>query len=382
MASSSPYPALMPSSSPLRPNCKAQDRLFEWRGVNSPPPSTINDPWIRSLEAKASMASISDRASYGSGLKKFHTFCDTFSIPEGDRLPTSFEVLHSFVLWATADENVSPSLPSSSPPTGSVAESTARHYLAAIRAWHIAQGWDPPLKDFQRERINFSLRGLAKLQAGNHKKSPCPPVTTTLLHLVKKSLDLDSPFDACVWAIATCAFWGMMRLGEATVKSRSEFSPMKHLAREDAFEAYDLKKRRYMRLELPSAKTAKPGERQSVWLVPQKNLCPIEALYNLKNVVPAGRDHPLFSWSDGGGSIRPMAKPKFMKRFNDILEENKIPRVYGHSFRIGGASHYLACGVNPEIVRLDGRWRSLSYETYIRGFELAISHHLGDLPGG
>jgi hypothetical protein len=202
-----------------------------------------------------------------------------------------------------------------------------------------------------------------------------------MLRVVKELLNLNSPFDACVWAIATCAFWGMMRLGEATVKSRDTFNPSLHLTRGDAFQALDMHRRRYVRLDLPSAKTAKPGEKQSIWLVPQKGLCPIDALHNLCRVVPARKEHPLFSWSDNSGSVRPMAKTKFMERFNAILLSKKAQQVFGHSFRIGGASHYLASGVNPEIVRLDGRWRSpVSYEVYIRGFELAISHHLGNLP--
>jgi hypothetical protein len=33
----------------LRPNCNARDRLLRWRGVNTPPQSTIADPWIRGL---------------------------------------------------------------------------------------------------------------------------------------------------------------------------------------------------------------------------------------------------------------------------------------------------------------------------------------------
>ena len=207
-----------------------------------------------------------------------------------------------------------------------------------------------------------------------------PPVTIAALRLVEKSLDINTPFDACVWAIATCAFWGLMRLGEATVKSRGAFNPSVHLTRGDVHEKRDKNDRRYVRMDLPSAKTAKPGEKQSVWLVPQKQLCPIKAVHNLSRVVPALESHPFFSWADDSGAVRPMAKPRFLERFNKILLENKADRIYGHSFSIGGASHYLACGVDPEIVRLDGRWRSLSYETYIRSFELAISHHLGNLP--
>ena len=35
--------------------------------------------------------------------------------------------------------------------------------------------------------------------------------------------------------------------------------------------------------------------------------------------------------------------------------------------------------VNPEIVRIAGRWRSLAYEVYIRAFEQVASRHLGGL---
>jgi hypothetical protein len=55
-----------------------------------------------------------------------------------------------------------------------------------------------------------------------------------------------------------------------------------------------------------------------------------------------------------------MAKPRFLETVNRILENYRTPRIYGHSFRTGGASHYLSCGVDPEIVRLDGRWKSTS----------------------
>ena len=368
---------LKPSS--LRPDCRAQDRIFAWKGVNTPPKSTIDNPWIHDLETTALEASLTDKSSYGSGLKKFHVFCDLFEIPERERLPTPFHILNSFALWAAADPDIIPSS-SPSPPTGSLAESTVQHYLSAIRAWHIAQRWNPPLDHDDRERINFALRGLAKLQAERHKKPPRPPVTTSTLRLVKESLTLSSPFDACVWAIATSAFWGMMRLGEATVKSRSNFTPTKNPTRGDADRELDLRNHPFIRLNLPSAKTAKPGESQSIWLIPQPGLCPVEAIDNLARVVPALKEHPFFSWSDKSRSIRPMTKSAFLDRFNTILDSKKLPRVYGHSFRIGGASHYLANGVNPEIIRIDGRWRSLSYEAYIRSFELTLSHHLGNLP--
>jgi len=75
-----------------------------------------------------------------------------------------------------------------------------------------------------------------------------------------------------------------------------------------------------------------------------------------------------------------MAKPRIMERINGILDANRVPRTYGRPFRIGGASFYMANKVDPEIVRIAGRWRSIVYKTYIWSFEQVISRHLENLP--
>jgi hypothetical protein len=179
--------------------------------------------------------------------------------------------------------------------------------------------------------------------------------------------------------MASCSFFGMMRFGEVSVASRSTFSGAKHLKRSDVFLGSDLDRKCYARLDLPSAKTAKPGEIQSVYLTAQGDLCPLEALANLARVVPAGPNDPLFSWRDKPGDVRPMVKTKALLRINTILGAWGWGTAFGHSFRIGGASFYLAQGVNPEIVRLAGRWKSLAYEAYIRAFEQIASRHMSNL---
>ncbi|KAJ3766007.1 hypothetical protein FB446DRAFT_654413 [Lentinula raphanica] len=145
-----PVPQLKPSV--LRPNCTAGQRIFRWTGVNSPPASTIGDPVISFLAGFAAEHSLHDTKSYGAGLRKFHLFCDIFSVKEEDRLPASFSVIHSFALWAASDPQ---SLPE-------VAVSTVKSYISGIRAWHFAQGWPDPLSEGDHERLNFSLRGLTK----------------------------------------------------------------------------------------------------------------------------------------------------------------------------------------------------------------------------
>ncbi|KAF8235079.1 hypothetical protein L208DRAFT_1258861, partial [Tricholoma matsutake] len=179
------------------------------------------------------------------------------------------------------------------------------------------------------------------------------------------TLNLDDPFEACIWAMVTCAFWGMMHFGEVSVSSRSAFDPTKHLKCKDAHFDYDLNRKLYVHLDLPSAKTAKPGEIQSVYMVPQEGLCPLKALQNLAKVVPAGKSDLLFSWQDRTGSIRPMVKTTAINHINSILKAWGWGTTFGHSFRIDGASLYLSQKVDPEIVCITGHWHSLAYEAYI-----------------
>ncbi|KAJ7185068.1 hypothetical protein C8R46DRAFT_809771, partial [Mycena filopes] len=203
--------------SELRPRCRAEERIFQWRGVNTPPPSTIDDPIIRFLAASASRASLRDTSGYGSGLRKFHLFCDIFSIPEASRLPAAFPLLHSFALWAATDPTILAPTVLGNTPFEPVSVDTVNKYLSAVRAWHIAQGWPPPLSEDDLDRIGWSLRGLRNLQGESRKQPVRPPITLAMLRALRLVLDINSPFDACVWAMAACAFWGMMRFGEVSV---------------------------------------------------------------------------------------------------------------------------------------------------------------------
>ncbi|KIJ46702.1 hypothetical protein M422DRAFT_101180, partial [Sphaerobolus stellatus SS14] len=284
------------------------------------------------------------------------------------RLPASYNLLHSFALWAAAVPDHIPAELSQGIPLEPISVELIRKYLSAVRAWHIAQGWPAPLSKEDYDRINWSLRGLENIQAGQCSRPPRPPVTPRMLMALKISLRLNQPYEACIWAMATCAFWGMMRSGEATVKSRNNFDGAKHLKRSDAHFDYDLDGRLYARLDLPSAKTAKPGQIQSVFITEQGELCPLAALRNLFSVVPARAGDPLFSWSDSRGNVRPLVKQTALTFINDILIRWGWGTSFGHSFRIGGASYYLAQKKDPEIIRIAGRWRSLAYEAYIRAF--------------
>ena len=200
--------------SPLHPDCKANKWIFLWKGVNLPPANVINAPVLQFLANLAPRSSIQDASSYGSGLRKFHVFCDIFTIPKVDQLPASFPLLHSFALWAIMD----PSLldqeifkPTQFEP---ISDNVVQTYLTSICTWHIAQGWQ------DHDWIKWLLWGLVNIQ-GQHRHPARLPITIHMLHALKATLDLNDPFNACIWAICACAFFG---IGETMVKSRLAFN--------------------------------------------------------------------------------------------------------------------------------------------------------------
>ncbi|KAK0231382.1 hypothetical protein IW262DRAFT_1262014, partial [Armillaria fumosa] len=47
----------------------------------------------------------------------------------------------------------------------------------------------------------------------------------------------------------------------------------------------------------------------------------------------------------------------------------------GHCFHIGGTTHYLVNGINPDIVKVLGRWKSDVFQRYWRNLKiLGILH--------
>jgi hypothetical protein len=151
-------------ASPLCPNCKADEWIFSWIGVNTPLASAIDNPVIHYLADLANHASLCDMGSYGSGLRKFHIFCDVFSIPESQCLPASFQVLHSFALWAATDPEAADPLLLNTTQFKPVSVSVVKKYLSTVQAWHIAQGWPEPLSEADHNCINWPLRGLENIQ--------------------------------------------------------------------------------------------------------------------------------------------------------------------------------------------------------------------------
>ena len=73
-------------------------------------------------------------------------------------------------------------------------------------------------------------------------------------------------------------------------------------------------------------------------------------------------DHaPFFAFETSNGGWSPLTKDWFMARCNVIWHSAGLPRMLGHGFRIGGATHLLLLG---DIVATQGRWLSRAFLEY------------------
>ncbi|KAL8290593.1 hypothetical protein RQP46_002851 [Phenoliferia psychrophenolica] len=238
----------------------AKHRLLAWKPVVAAEPSHIDSPLFSFLANRAAMYSLKDTGTVGSAIAKHETFCNIFGIPLADRFPSCYRFLHSFVLWACTDVDDF-AVPPPGVPFDPIAPNSASSYLASIETWHAAHSLPPPLSQAEKEHIQFSLRGLRRLEAerGRRTKEKRPGVVLEQVRVLGTWLNLDDPFDAAVWAAILTAFFGVARVGEVTVRSREAFNPNLHSSGADIQFGNDRKGSPYASIRLPSAKTAEIG---------------------------------------------------------------------------------------------------------------------------
>ncbi|EJD38594.1 hypothetical protein AURDEDRAFT_46176, partial [Auricularia subglabra TFB-10046 SS5] len=74
----------------------------------------------------------------------------------------------------------------------------------------------------------------------------------------------------------------------------------------------------------------------------------------------------LFSYRDDHDDLVPLTKRAFVSRLNEIWRAAGMQSVSGHCFRIGGTTALLRLGVDTDIVKMSGRWKSDSFLRYWR----------------
>lgn len=249
-----------------------------------------------------------------------------------------------------------------------MAQSTIKNYISGIRAWHIRNGYA-----FSRsDRLNLLTRASRPLA---NKNPPCAPVTLEMLLALHEHLQPLNPFNACVLACATTAFWGLARLGELLPASYNYDHKTPPFPKISSISPGSLDSRQIL---LPWTKVKKwSGE--TIYLSKQDNPAdPIAALLNHLSVNDLPQSSILFSFKDTYGSSV-LLKQQFLNRCNAVWAKCGLTQTTGHSFRISGTSHLLICGVSPDIIKQSGRWSSDSFLRYWRNLETVIPKHTSRL---
>ena len=328
-------------SQPLTPSTSRQS-FFD---VNSDTPLLSPHSRRRVTRAIKNGWAQSTVKRYSSSIKQYIRFCDMERIPEHLRFPAD-----EFVLCAFAASSA-----------GVYARSTPRNQLSALKAWHIAHNlnWNGS------SRLRYVLNGVHNLTPRGSKRPPRPPVSARMITQLIQHLDLSSPLDVAIAACATMAFWGQCRLGELLPSSLlillSVLFPLRSSLRRSARnpKAYVVR--------LPHTKTHLDG--QDIVLVEQCDpINPIALLLKHLQINNIPQDTFLFSYMTPEG-LRPLTKPVFLQRCNDIWHPLGYPRTTGHCFRIGGTTELLIAGTPPDVVKATGRWSSDSFMRYWRSLD-------------
>ncbi|KZW00072.1 DNA breaking-rejoining enzyme, partial [Exidia glandulosa HHB12029] len=312
--------------------------------------------WARTLQVHDQGIAKGTHKTYNSARAHFRQWCSAERIKLASNAPVPEQILCAYAAAMA----------------GVCAGGTARSRLAAIHFWHDrhALAWKGS------PRLLRILKVITNAAPAASRRKERPPVTEAMLDEALKALDPDRPFDVCVAAAMLTTFWCQLRLGEVISTTRQyDFDALPTVKglrlRAEAGGSLD---RVTSALWLPRTKV----ERQGVWVwIARHYNDPSFALQDHIRVNSLSPDDPLFAYRhDESHELIALTKSAFLGCLNEIWAESGMQRITGHSFRIGGTTALLRAGVDPDVVKMAGRWKSDSFLQYWRALDHIISSHM------
>jgi hypothetical protein len=159
-----------------------------------------------------------------------------------------------------------------------------------------------------------------------------------------------------------------LRSSELCVPSRRLFDPAKHISNDTEI-IFDTTPSgiRHANFRIPWSKTE--GSKGATIILTDLNdpTSPIPALHHHLSAnakVPAGS--PLFAFETNDDGWEPLTKSNWLERCNEVWTSAGLSALKAHAFRIGGCTELLLRGTNPDIVCVQGRWKSRAFLEYWR----------------
>ena len=341
----------------LRPNVLALERLEKWLPAVAIRTSIPDDLLNKQKQLALSSYAQSTKATYGTGLLRFHEYCDTIALPETSRTPASTTIIAGFITYLS----------------GRYSKTAINNFIAGVKAWHVVNNLHV---DLDNNLIQTLLRGAARVQP-----LPLPrrqPLTTEQLEKILHKLDINLPEHAAVAACLTTTFYSCSRLGEFTVSTPNAFDPNLHITISGVSFQRDRFFNRVTAFKLPRTKTSITGE--TVFWAAQNNAS--NPLFYLLNHLRINENTPsehLFAFKNKG-SKTPLTRNNFIRNVKNSASKAGLVFNSGHSLRIGSTLEYLLRGVPFEVVKQIGRWSSNLFTLYLREHGRILAPYLQTNP--
>ena len=244
---------------------------------------------------------------------------------------------------------------------------SVRQYLNVVRILHIEAGLPNPLEN--NWYVSSILKGVRRVKGDTTKQKL--PITLDILRTMFIQLNLSCSFDRVFWAACLVAFYSFFRKSNLLIPSIEGFDPSKHLCASDVKFTPE-----GVVLSVRWSKVIQFRERTLQIPLPRiqnSAFCPSNAILGMMLECPNPTDPvPLFRYMDNSSCV-PLTQMIFSKRLHEVLTLAGFPtdRYSNHSFRRGGASFGLNCGLPVDLIKLQGDWRSNACERYLEpSFEL------------
>ena len=247
-------------------------------------------------------------------------------------------------------------------------------YLSALRIVHMKKGhFEPWLRP---EIISLIIRGakqrdqVAKRLSGKVSKHAMTPELMWKLKLQLNKAKLPISRKRIIWATATLAFAGSLRVHEILSREQTKFDPSTVMM-EGAIKLKRIKMEG-REVDILSLYIAHPKEEKLsagvvIDLFPSNDfMCPVNAYRNWqvdKGVrLVAGK--PLFRLGDGRNYTGKLFNSDIRNLMCRILDYESTP-ITAHSFRRGLATFMAKQGYSDHDIMTIGRWKSQAFKAYI-----------------
>lgn len=306
-------------------------------GIQTPVPLVTLD--ARVAQIRSQVYAESTKRTYNSYFKMFQQFCMVNGI---NMVPISQINLARYIAYLSLKCKYS----------------SIVNYLSVVRLLHLERGYPNPLETYWVSTLKKGTRRLLG-DTPNRKL----PITPAILLGIFSLLNLHNPSHSVFWAACLTAFFSFFRKSNLFINT--DLPNQKFLTRSNvSFSAQGAV------LSVSWSKTIQYAQRTlSIPLpfIPKSPLCPSTALWLSMQLVP--NPHPLSSpfQFKVGSQVHTLTYTKFLNQLKSSLITLQIdPKSYsGHSFRRGGASFALECGIPPDLIQSQGDWRSNAYQSYL-----------------